>query len=781
MLLLHLTLLISAGLRQVVALPLVLLGIALAATAMQQEVAGQVAPALQLPEAPATTQPKKEDTARSLEEWQTEIKGRLAETEALLKQAEEAEETPSPTLKRQLEILSRINLTLAQLTAKKEQTEQAKIDRQELQKDLEQLIQHGLSSNESASIRQLDQVRDKLRSEQRRLNRIEAKEKAASVALQKAQQDAKEKNSARRLAKENSKENADDNLRQTLGEQLAEAVQLSELADAVSRLRKQELVHAKVATERQEIKAQLLKEKEARQQAVAKFGPEELSELLVELDRQEDDLKNNVASMESAADTRLKYLENQWISAQRELDESAGDEPVLREKLKAIELDRQSLKESPPLLRIQLDRLSVDRKIWQRRQRVFGARPVGKILREWTEESTDALAQLKREERTELFEIDELREQLDSREGNLKKVEERSLEANLIGQQLTYLQRLRKSHQGSLNSIRASQQLHSRLLSELEGDSLATSAKDQLHNLWYGVGRIWNYELISFGDKENEEFVTVQKVVTALMILLAGIIFSKALSRALGRQVLRRLDIDPSASATIQSLFYYVLMLIFALFSLKVARVPLTAFTVLGGAVALGIGFGSQNIINNFISGLILLAERPVKVGDLIQIDDLYGNIEHIGARSTRVRTGSNLEIIVPNSSFLQNNVINFTLSSDKVRTMVEVGVAYGSQTVTVTQLLRRAVVETGRVAKDPPPIILFKEFADSALKFEVHFWIRMRTMMDQFQIESAVRFRIDQLFREEGVVIAFPQQDVHLDTSSPLSVQMVESPKEVQ
>jgi small-conductance mechanosensitive channel len=204
-------------------------------------------------------------------------------------------------------------------------------------------------------------------------------------------------------------------------------------------------------------------------------------------------------------------------------------------------------------------------------------------------------------------------------------------------------------------------------------------------------------------------------------------------------------------------------------------KVPLTAFTVLGGAVALGVGFGSQNIINNFISGLILLAERPVKVGDLIQLGDLFGNIEHIGARSTRVRTGSNLEIIVPNSTFLQNNVINFTLSSDKVRTLVEVGVVYGSPTVTVTQLLRRAVVETGRVSKDPPPIILFTGFGDNSLNFEVHFWIRMRTVMDRLQVESAVRYRVDQLFREEGIVIAFPQRDVHLDTASPLQIQMVE------
>ncbi|NOY30142.1 MAG: mechanosensitive ion channel, partial [Planctomycetes bacterium] len=136
---------------------------------------------------------------------------------------------------------------------------------------------------------------------------------------------------------------------------------------------------------------------------------------------------------------------------------------------------------------------------------------------------------------------------------------------------------------------------------------------------------------------------------------------------------------------------------------------------------------------------------------------------------------GSNLEIILPNRVLLQEKLINYTLSSDKVRTLVEVGVAYGSDPAVVTKQLRRAAAETGRVSRDPPPVILFKNFGDSTLVFEVHFWIRMRTLMDRLQIESAVRYRIDQLFRDENITIAFPQQDVHLNTSSPLAVQMVE------
>lgn len=744
--------------------------------ALQPDTRAQVSSVLQLPKTPAAP---KEEPKRTAGEWRAEVKQRLQEAEKLLQTAEAEETEPTSTLKRQLEVLARIDLTLAQLVDEQSQAKKTETDRQKLQKEYQQLVEHGLKEGETYSFRQLDDLRDTLKSERRRQKRIGNKEKTAVEALEKAQEDQKEKSSARRLAKEKLEDNHEDQLRQALGEQFAEAVRVSELADVVVQLRKQEADNAKGTTELQKLQVNFLEEKEARLRGVAKFGSEQLSELLVELDRKEDDLKSDIASVEGAA-TRLKYLDDQWMRAQRQLDQSTGDKQTLREEINAYQLGRQELQQREPLLRLQLGRLNADRRIWQRRQQTFGGRPNRTAIRTWIEESTEALAQLKREERTEIFEIEELRERLKPLETNLKKVEDRSPEAYWIRQQIGSVNGQLESHQSHLDSIQVSQQLHGKLLDELSSDSLAATAKDRISDLWATVESFWNYELTSFGEGEHARGVTVQKVVTALLVLMAGMIFSRALSRALGRQVLRRLDIDASASATIQSLFYYVLLFMFGLFALNVAKVPLTAFTVLGGAVALGIGFGSQNIINNFISGLILLAERPVKVGDLIQLDNLngaaplYGNIEHIGARSTRVRTGSNLEIIVPNSSFLQNNVVNFTLSSDKVRTMVEVGVVYGSPTVTVTQLLRRAVIETGRVAKDPPPIILFKSFGDSSLVFEVHFWIRMRTMMDQMQIESAVRFRIDQLFREEGIVIAFPQRDVHLDTSSPLTVQMV-------
>jgi small-conductance mechanosensitive channel len=202
--------------------------------------------------------------------------------------------------------------------------------------------------------------------------------------------------------------------------------------------------------------------------------------------------------------------------------------------------------------------------------------------------------------------------------------------------------------------------------------------------------------------------------------------------------------------------------------------VPLTAFTLLGGAFAIGIGFGSQNVVNNFISGIILLIEQPIRSADLIEVDGTHGIVERIGLRSTRIRTSTNVDIIVPNSSFLEKNVINWTLTDDRIRTHVTVGVTYGTSTHEVTRLIRKVVDEHERILKVPAPVTLFTEFGDNALVFEVHFWMRMRNLMERRVVESDVRHRINDLFTEAGIIIAFPQRDIHLDSTRPFEVRIV-------
>jgi small-conductance mechanosensitive channel len=300
-----------------------------------------------------------------------------------------------------------------------------------------------------------------------------------------------------------------------------------------------------------------------------------------------------------------------------------------------------------------------------------------------------------------------------------------------------------------------------------------------ISNVWDEVQYAWDIQVGKVQSKDENgrpqtDKITVGTIVDGVVLFFAGLFAARFISRLIGRWLLSRMGVNASAAAAFQSVAFYLLFVVFTLLILGLLHVPLTAFTVAGGAVALGVGFGSQNIVNNFISGLVLLAERPVKVGDLIQVGDLYGNVEHIGARSTRVRTGENLDIIVPNSTFLQTNVINWTCNDNHMRTHVKFGVMYGSPIGKVTHLAMKAAANHNRVFDKPPPLVLFAEFGDNALQFELHFWVAVRTLTERLTIESDIRYNIEHLFREAGVVIAYPQRDMHLFASEPLRVQML-------
>ena len=157
-----------------------------------------------------------------------------------------------------------------------------------------------------------------------------------------------------------------------------------------------------------------------------------------------------------------------------------------------------------------------------------------------------------------------------------------------------------------------------------------------------------------------------------------------------------------------------------------------------------------------------------------VEIDGVHGAIEHVGARSTRLLTSQNIHLLIPNSTLLENTVVNWTLSGEKYFTRVSVGVAYGSPAEKVAALILEAATATSKVLDAPKPQVFFTDFGDNALGFEIHCWIKMRRMMDKRRAESDLRFNIDRLFREHNVCIAFPQRDLHLDTARPLEIRIL-------
>jgi len=225
--------------------------------------------------------------------------------------------------------------------------------------------------------------------------------------------------------------------------------------------------------------------------------------------------------------------------------------------------------------------------------------------------------------------------------------------------------------------------------------------------------------------------------------------------------VLPRLDLPKGVPATISKTSTYVVVTLGCIVAVAAAGLDLSRATILIGALGVGIGFGLQNAVNNFVSGLILLFGRPINVGDKIQIGEISGLVKDIGIRATVVQTWQGAEVIVPNATLISDNLINWTLSDDRRRMEIPVGVAYGTPAEKVIELLTGVARAHDEVLDDPEPKSIFAGFGDSSLDFELRAWTRG----DFVAIASDLRVGIDTTLAENGIEIPFPQRDLHLRT----------------
>jgi len=258
----------------------------------------------------------------------------------------------------------------------------------------------------------------------------------------------------------------------------------------------------------------------------------------------------------------------------------------------------------------------------------------------------------------------------------------------------------------------------------------------------------------------NTEINTLSFIIPIIIISLS-IKFSKFVSHFFLQRIYLRQEMDQGMQYTFNRLLHYIIIVIAVLVSLPLIGFDLSILTVFAGVAGIGIGFGLQNIISNFISGLILLFERPIKVGDKIKINDIPCDVRHINIRSTVVVTPSNEHIIIPNSNFIENQIINFSYADPKIMEAIPVGVAYGSNVRLLEKLLLKAAHEHEDVLDDPPPGVYFLNFGDSSLDFKLLFWVPDIGL--RFQVKSDLNYRINELLQENGVEIAFPQRDINL------------------
>jgi small-conductance mechanosensitive channel len=282
----------------------------------------------------------------------------------------------------------------------------------------------------------------------------------------------------------------------------------------------------------------------------------------------------------------------------------------------------------------------------------------------------------------------------------------------------------------------------------------------------------WNFVLTTTPSGQT---ITVGQVLSVITLLLVGYYGSRLVGFFLGRR-LAKTDLRPDVVHIFKRIAFFTILVLVFITALGLLGIPLTAFAFATGALAIGIGFGAQNIINNFISGWILMAERPIRIDDFIEIDSTYGVVENIGTRSTRIRRTDGVHLLVPNSALLERTVVNWTLVDKEVRTTIRVGVEYGSPVRKVAELILQAVKDQKEVKSKPHPSVVFEDFGDNSLVFDTYFWCDVGGEKFLREIRSAIRFRICDLFEANNIVVAFPQRDVHLDTKNALEIRLLDS-----
>ena len=261
--------------------------------------------------------------------------------------------------------------------------------------------------------------------------------------------------------------------------------------------------------------------------------------------------------------------------------------------------------------------------------------------------------------------------------------------------------------------------------------------------------------------------ITPVFLMKAVLFLVVLRILGSAVRKVLQHRVLVRTSLDEGQRYAVAHIASYLTFLVGVLVGLEWVGLNLSNLVLLGSAVGVGLGFGLQNIANNFVSGIILLTERPIRVGDRVEVGGTNGDVVRIGARSTWVRTNDNVVIIIPNSEFINNRVTNWTVNDRQVRFNIPLGVSYGSDPERVREVLLEVAGRHPDVLKSPAPEILFKGFGDSSLDFHLRVWTTTR-VQTPLPLASELYFSMFRAFKENGIEIPFPQRDLHRKTVSP-------------
>ncbi len=337
------------------------------------------------------------------------------------------------------------------------------------------------------------------------------------------------------------------------------------------------------------------------------------------------------------------------------------------------------------------------------------------------------------------------------------------------------------SLRNSLQRVEALERLISFSMDDLTGDKRGTPMMDRISS---GLVSFWNMELYLAEETEiidgkkvpTYRSITIGKLMRLACILTVGWLILRFLMRRFDKLASHKLKLSESAAGIIRKAGFISGLALLVIYGMNTVHIPLTVFAFLGGALAIGVGFGTQTLLKNFISGIILIFERPLKVGDSVEIEGVTGTIHSIGIRASIIRHGNGIDTLIPNSTLLENKVTNWNLTDSLLRHSISVGVDYGTPTREVSNALLAIAKEHGQILKNPEPEVRFEDFGDKALVFRLLFWLDTN-MVSRDTLGSDLRFMIDKAFAEAGIVIASPQRYIQFDPDNPIRVELASNP----
>jgi small-conductance mechanosensitive channel len=548
---------------------------------------------------------------------------------------------------------------------------------------------------------------------------------------------------------------------------LEQARQATTVAAETVTLRSMELGRSELALAVQRLAVELKREQVGRAAPRVTFSEANLHEQLAQIGKQEEAANTALATAHirrQAADDRVREV-------QQQISQGSEGEAALEEQLAACRREHERWSDEADLLTQQLQRLAQLRLAWDRRFAIASAtsdrRPTPEELKTWQKEARSTLDQLASEASTRIERMTDLRNHLATVADKAEAAKDGAAAVvSSINLQRAQLEEMLRSQQASLMSIESTRRVYQKLSSEI-GDNIQLLSPTVLAaGAWQQITDIWNYEVFSVGEGRDAKFITVEKIVHAIVVFALGWLISRVLARIFITRFLKRFRLSKDANAVLGSFVYYVLMAIVVLVTLKWISVPLTAFTILGGALAIGVGFGSQALINNFIGGLIMLAERPIRLGENITIGGHAGVVDEVGFRSTKLRTPTDHLVTIPNSTLVNDPIenvsrrrtirrlLNIAVSGDTPREKLAEAVAAIRDVLNEKEIRERIHPIVG--FEEFPPRVYFNDYNANSFNIQIVYWYAPPEWWDYLDHCERVNFRIMDEFDRLGVRFAF-------------------------